>query len=81
MKEERNDYTEDDNIVELVDDEGNARAPVTFDEFEYVMSCFSGTDLFTDANGNKSGTTYGISPNTSNFYVNPLYGAFGITPD
>ena len=23
MKEERNDYTEDDNIVELVDDEGN----------------------------------------------------------
>lgn len=67
--------------IGFVDDEGNARAPVTFDEFEYVMSCFSGTDLFTDANGNKSGTTYGISPNTSNFYVNPLYGAFGITPD
>lgn len=67
--------------IDFVDDEGNARAPVTLDEFEYVMSCFSGTDLFTDANGNKSGTTYGISPNTSNFYVNPLYGAFGITPD
>lgn len=67
--------------IGFVDDEGNARAPVTLDEFEYVMSCFSGTDLFTDANGNKSGTTYGISPNTSNFYVNPLYGAFGITPD
>ena len=67
--------------IGFVDDEGNARAPVTLDEFEYVMSHFSGTDLFTDANGNKSGTTYGISPNTSNFYVNPLYGAFGITPD
>ena len=67
--------------IGFVDDEGNARAPVTLDEFEYVMSRFSGTDLFTDANGNKSGTTYGISPNTSNFYVNPLYGAFGITPD
>lgn len=67
--------------IDFVDDEGNARAPVTLDEFEYVMSRFSGTDLFTDANGNKSGTTYGISPNTSNFYVNPLYGAFGITPD
>lgn len=67
--------------IGFVDDEGNARAPVTLDEFEYVMRHFSGTDLFTDANGNKSGTTYGISPNTSNFYVNPLYGAFGITPD
>ena len=67
--------------IGFVDDEGNARAPVTLDEFEYVMSRFSGTDLFTDANGNKSGITYGISPNTSNFYVNPLYGAFGITPD
>lgn len=67
--------------IGFVDDEGNARAPVTLDEFEDVMNRFSGTDLFTDANGNKSGTTYGISPNTSNFYVNPLYGAFGITPD
>ena len=67
--------------IGFVDDEGNARAPVTLDEFEYVMSRFSGTNLFTDANGNQSGTTYGISPNTSNFYVNPLYGAFGITPD
>ena len=45
------------------------RDGVTLDEFEYVMSRFSGTDLFTDANGNKSGTTYGISPNTSNFYL------------
>ena len=67
--------------IDFVDSDGNARAPETLDEFEYVMSRFSGTDLFTDANGNKSGVTYGISPNTSNFYVNPLYGAFGITPD
>ncbi len=67
--------------IGFVDSDGNARAPETLDEFEYVMSRFSGTDLFTDANGNKSGVTYGISPNTSNFYVNPLYGAFGITPD
>lgn len=67
--------------IGFVDEDGNAKAPVTLDEFEYVMKAFSGTDLFTDANGNKSGVTYGISPNTSNFYVNPLYGAFGITPD
>ena len=67
--------------IGFVDSDGNARAPETLDEFEYVMSRFSGTDLFTDANGNKTGVTYGISPNTSNFYVNPLYGAFGITPD
>ena len=32
MKEERNDYTEDENIVELVDDEGN-----TF-RFEHLMT-------------------------------------------
>ena len=67
--------------IGFVDQDGNARAPETLDEFEYVMKAFSGTDLFTDANGEKSGRTYGISPNTSNFYVNPLYGAFGITPD
>lgn len=67
--------------IGFVDDDGNAKAPTTLDEFEYVMKSFSGTDLFTDAQGNKSGKTYGISPNTSNFYVNPLYGAFGVTPD
>ena len=32
MKEERNDYTEDENIVELVDDEGNAF------RFEHLMT-------------------------------------------
>ena len=67
--------------IGFVDENGKAKAPETLDEFEYVMSRFSGTDLFTDDNGNKSGRTYGISPNTDNFYVNPLYGAFGITPD
>ena len=67
--------------IGFVDDEGNAKAPVTLEEFEYVMKAFSGMDLFTDAQGNKSGQTYGISPNTQNFYVNPLYGAFGVTPD
>ncbi len=67
--------------IGFVDENGKAKAPVTLDEFEYVMKSFSGTDLFTDSNGSKSGVTYGISPNTSNFYVNPLYGAFGITPD
>ena len=67
--------------IGFVDESGNAKAPVTLDEFEYVMSRFSGTGLFTDANGQKTGQTYGISPNTQNFYVNPLYGAFGITPD
>ena len=67
--------------IGFVDENGKAKAPETLAEFEYVMSRFSGTDLFTDANGNKSGKTWGISPNTRNFYVNPLYGAFGITPD
>lgn len=67
--------------IGFVDDDGNVRTPETLDEFEYVMSKFSGTDLFTDANGNKSGKTYGLSPSNQNFYVNPLYGAFGITPD
>lgn len=67
--------------INFVDENGEAKAPVTLDEFEYVMKSFSGTDLFTNERGSKSGKTYGISPNTQNFYVNPLYGAFGITPD
>ena len=67
--------------IGFVDESGNAKAPVTLDEFEYVMKAFSGTGLFTDAHGNKTGQTYGISPNTQNFYVNPLYGAYGVTPD
>lgn len=61
--------------IGFVDDDGNAKAPETLDEFEYVMSEFTGTGKFG------TGRTYGISPNTENFYVNPLYGAFGITPD
>lgn len=67
--------------IGFVDSDGNAKAPETLDEFEYVMSRFSGNNLFVDANGNPSGQTYGISPNTYNYYLNPLYGAFGITPD
>lgn len=67
--------------IGFVDSDGNAKAPETLDEFEYVMSKFSGNNLFADANGNHSGQTYGISPNTYNYYLNPLYGAFGITPD
>ena len=67
--------------IGFVDEAGKAKAPETLDEFEYVMSRFSGEGLFTDANGQKTGKTYGISPNTQNFYVNPLYGAFGVTPD
>lgn len=67
--------------IGFVDSDGNAKAPETLDEFEYVMSRFSGNNLFADANGNPSGQTYGISPNTYNYYLNPLYGAFGITPD
>ena len=67
--------------IGFVDENGDARAPVTLDEFEEVMQKFSGKGLFTDAHGNKTGQTYGISPNTQNFYVNPLYGAFGVTPD
>ena len=60
---------------------GKAKAPTTLEEFEQVMKGFSGEGKFTDASGKKTGRTYGISPNTQNFYVNPLYGAFGVTPD
>ena len=67
--------------IGFVGEDGKAKAPETLDEFEEVMSKFSGVNLFTDANGNPSGQTYGISPNTYNYYLNPLYGAFGITPD
>lgn len=67
--------------IGFVDEDGNAKAPVTLEEFEYVMSRFSGNGLFTDSNGNKTGQTYGLSPAAQNFYVNPLYGAFGVTPD
>ncbi len=63
--------------IGFVDENGKAKAPVTLDEFEQVMKGFSGKGKFDD----KEATTYGISPNTANFYVNPLYGAFGITPD
>ena len=67
--------------IGFVGEDGKAKAPETLDEFEEVMSKFSGVNLFTDTNGNPSGQTYGISPNTYNYYLNPLYGAFGITPD
>lgn len=67
--------------IGFIDESGNAKAPVTLEEFEYVMSKFSGTDLFVDENGKKSGQTWGISPNAEPFYVNPLYSAFGIYPD
>lgn len=67
--------------IGFVDENGKAKTPETLDEFEYVMSKFSGENLFTDTKGNKSGTTYGLSPSNQNFYINPLYGAFGITPD
>lgn len=62
----------------FVDENGNAKAPETLDEFEAVMKAFTGNNLFRNGT---SGQTWGISPNTDAFYTNALYGAFDVTPD
>ena len=63
--------------VGYVNDDGSARVPVTIEEFADVMR------LFTTADPNKNGKddTWGLSPYGSTFYLNPLYHAFGVTPD
>lgn len=61
--------------IGFVDENGNAKAPVTLDEFEQVMEGFTAKNKF----GNQQ--TWGISPNTDAFYTNSLYGAFDVTPD
>lgn len=61
------------------DGHGNkiARTPVTISEFADVMKKFTEND--PDKNGKND--TYALSPAGNYFYLNPLYHAFGVTPD
>ena len=62
-----------------LDTDGNkiAKTPKTIEEFQEVLKLFTEND--PDKNGKKD--TYGISPFGETFYLNPLYHAFGVTPD
>ena len=62
-----------------LDKDGNkvAKTPKTIEEFQEVLKLFTEND--PDKNGKKD--TYGISPFGETFYLNPLYHAFGVTPD
>ena len=61
------------------DENGNkiAKTPKTIDEFAEVLKLFTENDPDKD---NKN-DTYGMSPYGDTFYLNPLYHAFGVTPD
>lgn len=54
-----------------------AKTPTTIEEVEEVLRLFTTAD--PDQNGKND--TYGISPYGETFYLNPLYHAFGVTPD
>lgn len=60
-----------------VNGEKVARTPVTIEDFQEVMRLFTEND--PDKNGKND--TYAISPAGQYFYLNPLYHAFGVTPD
>lgn len=60
-----------------VNGEKVAKVPVTINEMEEVMKLFTEND--PDQNGKND--TYAISPAGNFFYQNPLYHAFGVTPD
>ena len=62
---------------DLVDGKKVARTPTTIEEVEEVLRLFTTND--PDQNGKND--TYGISPFGETFYLNPLYHAFGVTPD
>lgn len=54
-----------------------ASTPKTIDEFAEVLKLFTEND----PDGNGKDDTYGMSPYGETFYLNPLYHAFGVTPD
>ena len=54
-----------------------AKTPETIEEFQDVLMKFTLNDPDKDGKNN----TYGISPFGKAFYMNPLYHAFGVTPD
>ncbi len=59
------------------DGEKIAKTPETIEEFQDVLMKFTKND----PDGNGKDDTYGISPFGKAFYMNPLYHAFGVTPD
>ena len=61
------------------DGSGNkiAKVPTTISEFADVMKKFTENDPDKDGKNN----TYAFSPAGNYFYLNPLYHAFGVTPD
>lgn len=61
----------------VVDGKKVAKTPTTIEEVEEVLKLFTEND--PDQNGKND--TYGISPFGETFYLNPLYHAFGVTPD
>lgn len=61
---------------EVVDGKTVAKIPTTIEEFADVLKLFTEND--PDGNGKKD--TFGMSPGSGAFYLNPLYGAFGVTP-
>ena len=63
--------------VGYVNEDGTARTPKTLVEFAEVMRLFTVAD--PDKNGKDD--TWGLSPYGDTFYLNPLYHAFGVTPD
>ncbi len=54
-----------------------AKTPETIEEFQDVLMKFT----LNDPDGDGKNNTYGISPFGKAFYMNPLYHAFGVTPD
>ena len=60
-----------------VNGERIAKVPTTINEFQEVMRLFTEND----PDKNSKNDTYAISPAGSYFYLNPLYHAFGVTPD
>jgi ABC-type glycerol-3-phosphate transport system substrate-binding protein len=60
-----------------VDGVKTAKTPSTIEEFQEVLRLFTEND--PDKNGKAD--TYGLSPFGKAFYQNPLYHAFGVTPD
>lgn len=73
----RSDWLIDVGYYTEVEGEKVAKTPVTIEEFEEVMRLFTLND--PDKNGQND--TYALSPAGDFFFQNPLYHAFGVTPD
>lgn len=54
-----------------------AKTPTTLEEFQEVLRLFTEND----PDGDGKNDTYGLSPFGKAFFQNPLYHAFGVTPD